>query len=81
MLLTARTALFIAKSLGAKEKGYSGEERMRHICRQIVGDNLKGEMALFPFLSLLVVRSLEELLWFAFQIFVPFRRESNVRSS
>ena len=49
MLLTARTALFIAKSLGAKEKGYSGEERMRHICRQIVGDNLKGEMALFSF--------------------------------
>ena len=22
---------------------------MRHICRQIVGDNLKGEMALFSF--------------------------------
>ena len=22
---------------------------MRHICRQIVGDNLKGEMALFYF--------------------------------
>eukprot|EP00731_Ephydatia_muelleri_P029824 Em0021g347a len=27
----------------------AGEERMRHICRQIVGDNLKGEVALFSF--------------------------------
>ena len=27
----------------------AGEERMRHICRHIVGDNLKGEMALFSF--------------------------------
>ena len=27
----------------------AGEEMMRHICGQIVGDNLKGDMALFSF--------------------------------
>ena len=30
---------------------------MCHICKQIVGDNLIGEMASFYFLSLLVVAS------------------------
>ena len=39
---------------------------MRHICRQIVGDNLKGEMALFSFP---LPSGGEELRgWFTFQI-------------
>ncbi|KAL5481525.1 hypothetical protein EMCRGX_G021706 [Ephydatia muelleri] len=35
--------------LKASGVSLAGEQRMRNICRQIVGDNLKGEMALFSF--------------------------------
>eukprot|EP00731_Ephydatia_muelleri_P028813 Em0020g457a len=57
--------------LKASRVSLAGEQRMRNICRQIVGDNLKGEMALFSSPHL-VVKSLGELLWFIFQIW--FRR-------
>ena len=35
--------------LKASRLSLAGEERIRHICRQIVGDKLKGEMTLFSF--------------------------------
>eukprot|EP00731_Ephydatia_muelleri_P032533 Em0024g77a len=37
--------------LKASGVSLAGEERMRYICRRIVGSNLKGEMALFSFPS------------------------------
>eukprot|EP00731_Ephydatia_muelleri_P002310 Em0001g2310a len=37
--------------LKASGVSLAGEERMRYICRRIVGGNLKGEMALFSFPS------------------------------
>ena len=41
--------LLFVRWLKASGVSLAGEERMRNICRRIVGNNLKGEMVLFSF--------------------------------